>query len=322
MFPFAALDLGTNNCRMLVARPSPDGFAVVDSFSRITRLGEGVAATGRLSDAAMGRTIQALRSCAEKMQRSHVRHSRLVATEACRRAANLSEFAGRVKSETGLVLDVISADEEAALALAGCAPLLRTDCRWALVFDIGGGSTELIWVEMVAGVPVVRDVMSLPVGVVSLSERHGDSIYDNVVYAGLVEQLGRSILPFGQRNGIGTVMAGQDVQILGTSGTVTTLAALHLGLSRYDRTLVDGAEMTARQIAEVTESLGAMTKSQRSRHPCIGTGRADLVLAGCAILEAMCKNWDFKMLRVADRGVREGVLLDMMSKVSTQLDLA
>ena len=316
MSPFAAIDLGTNNCRMLVARPSADGFAVLDSFSRITRLGEGVADTGMLSQAAMDRTIRALRFCADRMNRNRVLHSRLVATEACRQAANMDHFAHRVQAETGLRLDVISANEEASLALAGCAPLLRPDCRWALVFDIGGGSTELIWVELVNGTPTVRDVMSLRIGVVSLSERHGDTIYDQAQYTQLVESLSQSIQPFGLRNGIDAIMQQQDVQILGTSGTVTTLAALHLGLPRYDRTQVDGVEMTSGQIAAVTQSLSSMSKTQRRAHPCIGAGRADLVLAGCAILEAMYHTWQFASLRVADRGVREGVLLDMMSKTA------
>jgi len=314
--PFAALDLGTNNCRMLVARPSEGGFAVVDSFSRITRLGEGVASSGRLSDAAMDRTIRALKHCADKMQRSRVQHSRLVATEACRRAANSVDFANRVEDETGLVLDVISADEEAALALAGCAPLLDARRRWALVFDIGGGSTELIWVEQDDGKPFVRDVLSLPLGVVTLAEQHGDAIHDPAIYQSVVGDLGEMIEPFGARNDIRRMMRDSEAQVLGTSGTVTTLAAVHLGLTRYDRNQVDGTELTADQICGVTERLIIMSKRDRSRHPCIGAGRADLVLAGCAILESMRRNWDFEVLRVADRGVREGVLLKMMSKLS------
>ena len=304
---------------MLVARPSEDGFAVVDSFSRITRLGEGIAASGRLSVAAMDRTIRALKSCADKMHRSRVGQSRLVATEACRRASNLDEFACRVEAETGLALDVISTDEEAALALAGCAPLLDDARRWALVFDIGGGSTELIWVEMQNGVPVVQDVMSLRLGVVTLSEQHGEGSHDPETYKKLVENLGQMVDAFGTRNGIGAMIRSECAQVLGTSGTVTTLAALHLGLSRYDRNLVDGAVMSAGQIASVTQRLSAMSKGERSRHPCIGAGRADLVLAGCAILEAMCQKWSFNMLRVADRGVREGVLLNMMNKAHTQV---
>ena len=311
---FAALDLGTNNCRMLVARPSAGGFTVVDSFSRITRLGEGVASSGMLSQVAMDRTLKALHFCSDKMRRSRVRQSRLVATEACRQAANLDELAARVLHETGLELEVITAHEEASLALAGCAPLLRTDCRWGLVFDIGGGSTELIWVELVDGKPLLRDMVSLRLGVVSLSEQQGDSIYDRDRYAQVVQGLAAELVPFGERNQIGDIMGRQDVQILGTSGTVTTLAALHLGLSRYDRNRVDGTEMTSGQIAAVTEALGAMTRGQRRAHPCIGAGRADLVLAGCAILEAMYQSWNFPVLRVADRGVREGVLLDLMSK--------
>ncbi len=316
--PFAALDLGTNNCRMLVARPSEDGFSVVDSFSRITRLGEGVASSGRLSDAAMDRTIRALKHCAAKMQRSRVRRSRLVATEACRRAENLTEFAARVEKETGLVLDVISADEEASLALAGCAPLLDEDRSWALVFDIGGGSTELIWVEQKDGRAVVRDVLSLRLGVVTLSEKYGDTIHDPAVYNAVVTELAEMIKPFGVRNDIERMMRNCDAQVLGTSGTVTTLAAVHLGLARYDRNQVDGTEMTSGQIRFVTEQLGAMSKRERSRHPCIGAGRADLVLAGCAILESMRLSWDFEMLRVADRGVREGVLLKMMNTMLEQ----
>ena len=304
---------------MLVARPSGDGFAVVDSFSRITRLGEGVAASGRLSVAAMDRTIRALKSCADKMERSRVGQSRLVATEACRRAANLDEFSERVEAETGLSLDVISADEEAALALAGCAPLLDDDRRWALVFDIGGGSTELIWVEMEDGVPRVRDVTSLRLGVVTLSEFHGDAIHDGDVYQEIVQDLARLIEPFGMRNHIQQSIRDRNAQVLGTSGTVTTLAALNLDLFRYDRNVVDGSEMSAGQIASVTKRLSEMTKAERSRHPCIGAGRADLVLAGCAILEAMCRSWNFDVLRVADRGVREGVLLSLMNKESNRV---
>jgi exopolyphosphatase/guanosine-5'-triphosphate,3'-diphosphate pyrophosphatase len=299
-----------------VARPSEDGFSVVDSFSRITRLGEGVASSGRLSDAAMERTIRALKHCAAKMQRSRVQHSRLVATEACRRAENLDEFARRVEEETGLVLDVITADEEASLALAGCAPLLDEGRQWALVFDIGGGSTELIWVEQEEGIAKVRDVLSIRLGVVTLSEKYGDTIHDVETYNRVVHDLSVMIAPFGARNNISQMMRDREAQVLGTSGTVTTLAAVHLGLTRYDRNQVDGTEMTSNQIQVVTEQLGAMSKRDRSRHPCIGAGRADLVMAGCAILESMRKSWDFQMLRVADRGVREGVLMKMMNKLS------
>ena len=309
---FAALDLGTNNCRMLVAEAARDGFVVVDSFSRITRLGEGMAQTGRLSIAAQDRTIKALRFCAQKIARSKVSNARLVATEACRRASNIDEFSRRVTEETGLVLDVISSGEEASLALAGCAPLLDRERRWALVFDIGGGSTELIWVEVVGNVPVVRDIQSLPIGVVTLAETRGHDLGADG-YEALVRDISHRAEPFALRNGGGGTIPLGEAQMLGTSGTVTTLAALHLNLDRYDRNAVDGVHLTFDDVTKVTAALMSMSRADRLRHPCIGAGRADLVLAGCAILDALCRLWRFQKLRVADRGVREGVLLGLMT---------
>ncbi len=309
---YAALDLGTNNCRMLVARPAADGFRVVDCFSRITRLGEGLAASGRLSDEAMARTIDALGLCADRMDRIGVDHARLVATEACRRAVNHGDFARRVHDATGLDLEIITADEEAALALAGCASLLSTDRPWALVFDIGGGSTELLWVANQPEGPVIEGVVSLPLGVVTLAETRGADLADEAGYGRVVADVARRLAPFEARHSIADALADGTVQMLGTSGTVTTLAALHLDLDRYDRTLVDGLTLSFRDIATVTRRLAAMDTQQRARHPCVGPERADLVVAGCAILESMCRLWPLGSLRVADRGVREGVLLTMM----------
>ncbi|HLO78340.1 MAG TPA: Ppx/GppA phosphatase family protein [Magnetospirillum sp.] len=311
---YAALDLGTNNCRMLVARPQAKAFRVVDAFSRITRLGEGVAATGRLSEEAMTRTVAALKACADKMARNRVTHARLVATEACRRASNHAEFAARVAGETGLELNIISAHEEAGLALAGCASLMEPAVPWALVFDIGGGSTELVWVKNEHGRQQVQGVQSLPVGVVTLAEELGERLNTAEGYAQAVSDIRLRLSPFEARHAIGERLADGSVQMLGTSGTVTTLAALHLGLDRYERNLVDGVDLRFEHIAEVTARLGAMTAFERSRHPCIGPERADLVLAGCAILEAMCQLWPLTSLRVADRGVREGLLLAMMAE--------
>lgn len=313
---YAALDLGTNNCRMLVARPQAKAFRVIDAFSRITRLGEGVAATGRLSEEAMARTVSALKACADKMARNRVTHARLVATEACRRAANHAEFAARVAGETGLELDIISAHEEASLALAGCSSLMKPTVPWALVFDIGGGSTELVWVRNDGDGHAVQGVQSLPVGVVTLAEEMGDHLNTAAGYAQAVAGIQSRLASFEARHGIAGRLDDGSVQMLGTSGTVTTLAALHLDLERYERSLVDGVELHFEHIAGVTARLAAMTAAERSRHPCIGPERADLVLAGCAILEAMCRLWPLTSLRVADRGVREGLLLAMMAETA------
>lgn len=314
---YAALDLGTNNCRMLVARPTGRrGFRVVDAFSRITRLGEGVAATGRLSEDAMARTVSALRACADKMSRNRVTHARLVATEACRRAANHQEFAARVAGETGLILDIISAHEEAGLALAGCASLMEPDVPWALVFDIGGGSTELVWVKNNGGHHEMQGVQSLPVGVVTLAESMGESLNTKAGYDQAVDTIRTRLIDFETRHHIAERLKSGEVQMLGTSGTVTTLAALHLDLARYERSLVDGVDLHFEHIADVTDRLAAMSAAERAHHPCIGPERADLVLAGCAILEAMCQSWPLASLRVADRGVREGLLLSMMAETA------
>lgn len=312
---YAALDLGTNNCRMLVARPQGRrGFRVIDAFSRITRLGEGVAASGRLSNEAMARTVAALRACADKMARNRVTHARLVATEACRRAANHAEFAARVAGETGLTLDIISAHEEAGLALDGCASLMEPGVPWALVFDIGGGSTELVWVKTEGRHRQVQGVQSLPVGVVTLAEASGDRLNTAEGYAEAVAAIQKQLAGFEQQHGIARLLGAGRVQMLGTSGTVTTLAALHLDLERYERSLVDGLDLHFEHIAGVTRRLAGMSTADRARHPCIGPERADLVLAGCAILEAMCRLWPLTSLRVADRGVREGLLLAMMAE--------
>ena len=309
---YAAIDLGTNNCRMLAARPGPRGYRVVDCFSRITRLGEGLAATGRLSAGAMARTVDALKICADRMARCRVTRARLVATEACRRAANHHEFAAQVMTSTGLELDIITPAEEAALALAGCAELLDDHVSQALVFDIGGGSTELMWVGRKNGNPVIEGFLSLPLGVVTLSERQGAALNEPAGYDRLVADIARQLAPFGDRHGIAGAVTGKSMQMLGTSGTVTTLGALSLDLGRYDRHAVDGLDLGFGAIVSVTRRLMAMGAAERAAHPCIGPERADLVLAGCAILEAMCRLWPLGVLRVADRGVREGVLVTLM----------
>ena len=322
---FAAIDLGTNNCRLLVARPSGDGFRVIDAFSRIVRLGEEMRESGALTDAAMSRTIDALRICAAKMRRRRVDRARLVATDACRRAGNSLEFLERVAAETGLHLEIISAEEEARLALRGCAPLFAPDKRRALVFDIGGGSTEVMILDTDA---VSNDAecptqnggwMSMPFGVVSLSERYGGDALSRESYAAMIEDVDRRLAPFCAKNGIAGSARRGELQMLGASGTVTTLTGVYLDLPRYDRAQVDGAYLGFGSIQQISDRLRRMCCAERAMHPCIGEDRADLVVAGCAILEAMCRRWPVGQLRVADRGLREGILLDLMVAADREL---
>jgi len=310
---YAALDLGTNNCRLLLACPQGDGFRVVDAFSRIIRLGEGVARSGRLSEAAMGRAIAALRICDAKMRRRNVRGARLIATEACRVAENGAEFVTRVRAETGLALEIVDRETEAHLAVTGSAPLLDPACRGALVFDIGGGSSELIWVSIErrgeGAVPGhrIHAWTSLPVGVVSLAERFGGVDVSADDFAAMVDCTLEHLAPFAEACRPVAPPTSQ-MHLLGTSGTVTTIAGVHLGLERYDRAQVDGRWLACEAAAATTRELMAMGYDGRVRSPCIGRERADLVLAGCAILEAIMRTWPCERLRVADRGLREGIL--------------
>ena len=310
----AAVDLGTNNCRLLVARPTPRGFQVIDAFSRIVRLGEGLDSSGRLAPGAMGRTLSALRICAGKMRRRGVDSSRAVATEACRRAVNFDDFRRRVLDEIGLTLEVISSDEEARLALYGCAPLLDPEIPYALVFDIGGGSTELTWLS-IGGPDGARleDCISLPIGVVTLSERFGGGDLTQQDYEHIVALTAPALDGFERRNRIREKIAAGRAQMLGSSGTVTTLAGVLRGLRRYDRAQVDGTAIGVADARRLSRWLLDLSPAERAAQPCIGQERADLVVAGCAVLEAILDAWPADRLRIADRGVREGILFDLMA---------
>jgi exopolyphosphatase/guanosine-5'-triphosphate,3'-diphosphate pyrophosphatase len=299
---------------MLMACPSNDGFRVVGSFSRIVRLGEGLADSGRLDDGAIQRTIAALEVCAERMRDRSASRIRGVATEACRVALNGHAFLDRVEAETGLHLETISAADEADLTLAGCGSLLDGRRPRAVVFDIGGGSTEIMWTECPPdGKPRILDLLSLPYGVVSLAERYGGETLSPSAFDEIVERVDNDLAPFDTRNGIAGEMAADRVRMLGTSGTVTTVGAFHLGLTRYDRSRVDSMVIDCDSIAKVCRRLSLMDYAARVDHPCIGPQRADLVVVGCAVLEAVCRRWPGNEVRVADRGIREGLLAGMMA---------
>ena len=300
----AALDLGTNNCRLLLARAMGEGrFNVVESFSRITRLGEGLSANGYLSEAAQARTLEALDHCARLIAKRGVELTRLVATAACRQASNGQAFIGRVAQETGLKLDIISSDEEATLGALGCRSLLDARTRFALIFDIGGGSTEVTWVDREQsenhGV-VACD--SLPIGVVTLSER--DQGARNQSLAAMRSRLEI----FERRHRLRDSLLSGEAGMLGTSGTVTTMGAVHLGLGRYERKRVDGLMLTLNDLRAVTERLEAMSQQERAAHPCIGPERADLVPSGIDIFRILHDQWPAPVLGIADRGLREGLL--------------
>jgi exopolyphosphatase/guanosine-5'-triphosphate,3'-diphosphate pyrophosphatase len=317
---YAAIDLGTNNCRLLVARPdAADGFRVIDAFSRIVRLGEGLVRHERLSEAAMHRTIGALRICAEKLRRTRVVRMRGVATEACRRAGNCDDFLARVRERTGLDIETISSDEEVRLILQGCLPLFDAGLPKAILFDIGGGSTEVVWIDLTGATPEPIDWISMPFGVVTLADRFGGNPLSAERYRALMAEVDECLAPFCRKNGIAEAVVAGGVQMLGTSGTVTTLAGIQLALPRYDRSVVDGAYLGFEAISEISGRLLHMGCADRAAIPCIGVERADLVVAGCAVLEAVCERWPVGQLRVGDRGIREGILRELIAAPS-QLD--
>ena len=317
---YAALDLGTNNCRLLIARPHETGFRVMDGFTRIVRLGEGLSTTGRLSDAAMERTMEALRLCRNKLREHEPTRMRLIATEACRAASNGEEFIARVERELGLKLEIVDRQTEASLAVTGCADLIEEDSSGALMFDIGGGSSELAWLDFRGGRPrrtgrmaaSIRSWQSLPVGVVSIAERFGGVEVTPGSFEAMVAFVAGHLRQFRGRDKLKQMIAEHPVHLIGTSGTVTTLAGLHLGLERYERQKVDGLWMKREEIDATMSALLGMTFERRVAHPCIGKDRADLVLPGCAIFEAIRREWPTERVRVADRGLREGILISLM----------
>lgn len=316
---FAALDLGTNNCRLLVAVPGrPGQFRVIDAFSRIVRLGEGLSASGRLGKPAMDRAIEALKICGDKLRNRKIRRARLIATEACRSAENGEEFIDRVEREAGLKLEIIDRQTEARLAVSGCGSLVERDTDGVVLFDIGGGSSEiaLIDVSRHRSPRLANHIVSwtsLPVGVVSLAERFGGRTVTREIFAAMVDDVAARLHAFDGRDRLSHIVASPKFHLLGTSGTVTTLAGVHLELERYDRRRVDGLWMDGTSVDRMIEKVLGWDFHERVANPCIGADRADLVLAGCAILEAIRAVWPSERLRVADRGLREGILSELMA---------
>lgn len=316
---FSAIDLGTNNCRLLVAVPSEQSFRVVDAYSQIVRLGQGVGRSGRLSDDAMARTVEALTICAQKMTRRGVRFSRNIATQACRSAENGEAFLERIEEETGLAFDLVTAEEEATLSVRGCSDLIDPEADAVIVFDIGGGSTEISWLRArrdARGSVVTETVgwTSLPLGVVTLAETADGPQLSTAAFAEMAAQVTGALKEEDVPEDIVAAFAEGRGHLVGTSGTVTSLAGVHLALPRYQRRAIDGLWMTAGDVRAAAERLRRMSLGERAAEPCVGPQRADLVVPGCAVLEGILGAWPAKRVRVGDRGLREGLLIGMMER--------
>lgn len=311
---YAAIDLGTNSCRLVIATPTPASFRIVETFSRITRLGEGIINDNKLGREAVKRTIRALKICSEIIaEYAPIYRSRFVATAACRRASNCKEFLMEVKRQTGLNIEIISSQEESRLAVVGCVPLLNRNIKRTLVFDIGGGSTEISLARVTgSGKTFIEGYVSLPYGVVTVSEAFPSKDMTNLAYNTIIERTHKLLEDFEEKHHIQQAIENQEIQIIGTSGTVTVLGAVQLNLSRYNRSAVDGLSISNVDLHRAIARIRRMGDEGRRKHPCIGPMKADLTIAGCAIIEAICSFWPISEITVADRGIREGILLDMM----------
>ncbi len=311
---YAAIDLGTNSCRLVIATPTPTSFRVVETFSKITRLGEGIINNNELSRTAIRRTVAALKVCAGVLaEYAPICKSRFVATAACRRAVNCPVFLEIVRRETGLNIEIISSKEESRLAVVGCIPLLSRNVKRALIFDIGGGSTEISLARMTnSGHTVIEGFVSLPYGVVTISEAFPSQDMTSLAYDTIIERTHKLLEEFDEKYHISEAVANQEIQVIGTSGTVTVLGAVHLNLPRYNRSAVDGIAMSRQDIERTISKIKRLGDEGRKKHPCIGAQKADLTMAGCAIIEALSSFWPISEVTVADRGIREGILLDLM----------
>lgn len=317
---FAAIDLGTNCCRLVIATPTPAAFRIVETFSKITKLGEGIIRENELSRQAVKRTVAALKVCAGVINEyAPIYRSRFVATAACRRAKNCAEFVELVRRETGLNLEIISSKEESRLAVVGCIPLLNRSIKRTLVFDIGGGSTEISLARVTnSGKTFIEGFVSLPYGVVTISEAFPEKEMTSLAYDTIIERTHKILQEFEDKYKIMEAIKTQEIQVIGTSGTVTVLGAVHLNLTRYNRSAVDGISITRQDIDRTIGKIKRLGDEGRKKHPCIGAQKADLTMAGCAIIEALCSFWPIEEITVADRGIREGILLDMMHSQNSE----
>ncbi|MFI3241041.1 MAG: Ppx/GppA phosphatase family protein [Alphaproteobacteria bacterium] len=313
---YAAIDLGTNSCRLVLASPTPSAFRIVETFSKVTRLGEGIIKDNMLSSQAIKRTVNALKVCSGVINEyAPIKNCRYVATAACRRAKNHESFVKQVKKETGLDLEIISTKEEARLAVVGCLPLLNRHIKRALVFDIGGGSTEISLARITnSGKTFIEGFVSLPYGVVTISEALPGRDMTPLAYDSIIQRTHGILSEFEEQHNITEAIRNQEIQVIGTSGTVTVLGAVHLNLPRYNRLAVDGLSVAMKDLNKTIDKIKRIGEDGRKRHACIGPQKADLTMAGCSVIEGITSFWPISEISIADRGIREGILLDMMHK--------
>ena len=295
----AAIDIGSNSLRMLVGDVVCDQIVPEHYFRHVTRLGGGYNPLFGISAEASARTLPVLELFAQILDKMEPTCTRVVATEAVRRAVNGQQFVADVLARTGFIVEIIDGDEEAALSSAGVLAGLKPQPVAALVFDIGGGSTEFI---------VIKDgkrlwQKSYPLGVVSLAEAPAPELGIERVLTLLVKDLCAA--------GLSALLADERCELVGTAGTVTTLAALDLAMIEYDWQRINNYTLSHSTLLSLYELLLPLTATERELLPGMEKGRGDLIVHGAGIVLSLIKLWGKERLRVSDFGLLEGILLSM-----------
>lgn len=304
---FAAIDLGSRNCRTIVGCQSKAGaFEYIETYSKSVSLADGVAASKKLSRKSMDRTIEALAFCSKVLSRYAGLTYLAVATDAMRRAENASVFIKRVKRELGLIISIITPQEEAYYAALGCIEVLSLETEIFVVFDIGGGSSEIALCRQKSDKDIeLIDSLSIPYGVINLLESKDHLTFSG--YSNLVQKISDLSRDFLNQYAT-TLDFVNNFQCIGTSGTTTTVAALNMNLRFYDREKINDSILQFSEILKTVHYVQSLSEDERKLHPYISQSNEDLVLGGLTILEGIVRGLPASTITVTDRGVRDGVV--------------
>ena len=294
----AAIDVGSNTVRMLIGECRDNMLYPEKYYRSISRLAGGFSPQNELADESMERTLDVLNRYSKILQSSGVADVRVVGTAALRRAVNRQLFVDRVQTETGLVIEIIDGAEEARLMARGVLSVVQPVPAAAVIFDIGGGSTEFVCVQQ----GMIKFQQSYALGVVQLSEGFSTVQQRNNYVAQVVSRFVAMLA--------GHDLLAQPYQLIGTAGTLTTLAAMHLQLAEYDARLINNHVIPAGYLRTLQLKLQAMSEFERENLIGMEKGRGDLILPGLDIVLQLLERFELKELKIADSGLLEGVLLE------------
>ena len=299
---FAAIDLGSTNCRLVIVDIIEDKYKIICSFSEILNLGRNLSFSNEFNDEIIEKTIEIFKIISQKLKYYNVLSYRCVATEACRQSINSDELVKRIHERTNIEIEIIPSKEEARLCLKSCLNHNVNLNDFNLVFDIGGGSTEIIIFDSIYSNKDF-DFLSIPIGVINFSEKV--SLFKTEKVLG---QLEKQMMFFSKKKKI----HNEPISIIGSCGTVTTLCAIHLKLNYYQKSLVDNTLLEIEDLKQTCNFVKRLSSEEKEKHPCIGPQRINLLDNGILILEKILESWPVKRILVSDRGLREGIILDQI----------